>query len=311
MKRIVLALGGNALGHTPQQQLCAVKQTAQSIADLAQSGYQVIVGHGNGPQVGMLALAMDFSSAQGLQTPHMPFAECGAMSQGYIGYHLQQAVQNELHARGLSQQAVSVITQVVVNPNDPAFANPVKPIGMFYTQVQAQRLAKEHGFAFAEDAGRGYRRVIASPEPVKIVELPVIRQLVNLHNIVITVGGGGIPVTQTPAGYQGIEAVIDKDKSAAKLAVDLQADLLMIVTAVERVCVHYQQPNQQELDCMTVQQAQEFIVQGHFAQGSMLPKVQACLSFVEQNPGGVAYITALDRVQQALADQTGTKIIAS
>ena len=231
------------------------------------------------------------------------------MSQGYIGYHLQQAIQFELKSRKLERQAVSVITQVVVDKEDKAFQTPVKPIGMFYTKQEADRMEKEQGFVFAEDAGRGYRRVVASPNPVSIVELPVIQQLVNLKNIVITVGGGGIPVIETDTGYQGIAAVIDKDKSSAKLAEDLNADMLIILTAVERVCIHYKKENQQELTNMTVSQARTYIQQGHFAPGSMLPKVEACLSFVEQTKNGTAIITSLDCAKEALLGKTGTKIV--
>ena len=295
VKRIVLALGGNALGQTPQEQIHLVKKTAKSIVDLVEEGYEIVVGHGNGPQIGMINLAMDFASAHGAKTPYMPFPECGAMSQGYIGYHLQQAIQFELKSRKMERQAVSVITQVVVDKEDKAFQAPVKPIGMFYTKQEADRMEKEQGFAFAEDAGRGYRRVV--------------QQLVNLKNIVITVGGGGIPVIETDTGYQGIAAVIDKDKSSAKLAEDLNADMLIILTAVERVCIHYKKENQQELTNMTVSQAKTYIEQGHFAPGSMLPKVEACLSFVEQTKNGTAIITSLDCAKEALLGKTGTKIV--
>ena len=308
MKRIVLALGGNALGQTPKEQTNLVGQTAKFIVDLVQEGYEIVIGHGNGPQIGMIHLAMDFAAANGAKTPYMPFPECGAMSQGYIGYHLQQALQFELKARNLNRQAVSVITQVVVSREDKAFAEPVKPIGMFYTKEEAERMASEQGVVFVQDSGRGYRRVVASPEPVSIVELPVIAQLVELQNIVIAVGGGGIPVVETPQGYRGIEAVIDKDKSSAKLAVDLKADMLMILTAVERVCIHYQKSNQQELGGMTVEQARQYIEQGHFAPGSMLPKVEACLSFVEKMQNGTAVITSLSGAKDALLGKTGTKI---
>ena len=295
MKRIVLALGGNALGQTPQEQIQLVKKTAKSIVDLVEEGYEIVVGHGNGPQIGMINLAMDFASAHGAKTPYMPFPECGAMSQGYIGYHLQQAIQFELKSRKLERQAVSVITQVVVDKEDKAFQTPVKPIGMFYTKQEADRMEKEQGFVFAEDAGRGYRRVVASPNPVSIVELPVIQQLVNLKNIVITVGGGGIPVIETDTGYQGIAAVIDKDKSSAKLAEDLNADMLIILTAVERVCIHYKKENQQELTNMTVSQARTYIQQGHFAPGSMLPKSRSLFIFCRTNKkrNGYYYIAGL------------------
>ncbi len=308
VKRIVLALGGNALGHTPQEQLALVKKTAGAIADLVEDGYEIVIGHGNGPQIGAVQLAMDFAAAHGAKTPYMPLPECGAMSQGYIGYHLQQAIAFQLQSRGIAGHAVSVITQVAVDKNDRAFQTPAKPIGMFYTRQEAQRMEKEQGFVFMEDAGRGYRRVVASPEPVSIVELPVIKQLVDLKNIVITVGGGGIPVIETEHGYRGIAAVIDKDKSCARLARDLKADMLMILTAVEKVCIHYKRENQQELDSMTVPQAKAYIEQGHFAPGSMLPKVEACLSFVEQTANGVAVITSLDCAKEALLGKTGTKI---
>ena len=216
-KRLVLALGGNALGNTPQEQVELVKNTAKTVADLMQDGYQVAVGHGNGPQVGMINLAMDLASVHDSKMPYMPFPECGAMSQGYIGYHLQQAIRQEMRQRGVPKEVVSLITQVVVERDDPAFAHPVKPIGRFYSKEDAQRQSEEKGFVFMEDAGRGYRRVVASPAPKEIVELSVIRQLVDLGNIVITVGGGGIPVIETEQGYQGVDAVIDKDKSSAKL----------------------------------------------------------------------------------------------
>lgn len=308
-KRIVLALGGNALGQTPNEQIHLVRKTAQIIAELAEEGYEIIIGHGNGPQIGMINLAMDFASKNGAKTPYMPFAECGAMSQGYIGYHLQQAIGNQLRKRGLNRKVASIVTQVTVDPNDLAFTNPTKPIGMFYSEEEANQMTQEHGFVFTEDAGRGYRRVVASPEPVSIVELPVIQELVEQQNIVITVGGGGIPVIYDQGSYRGIEAVIDKDKSSAKLAVDLEAEMLLILTAVERVCLFYKQPNQQELDQMTVLQAKEYIAQGHFWSGSMLPKVEACLTFMERISNGTAMITSLDCAKQGLQGKTGTKIL--
>ncbi len=308
-KRIVLALGGNALGQTPQEQLRLVKKTAKIIVELVEEGYEVIIGHGNGPQIGMINLAMDFACTNGAKTPSIPFAECGAMSQGYIGYHLQQAITNQLRKRNLNRRVASIITQVVVSPDDPAFERPTKPIGIFYSKEEATQMQQEQEMVFIEDAGRGYRRVVASPEPVSIVELPVIQQMVELQNIVITVGGGGIPVVDHQDGYHGIAAVIDKDKSSAKLAVDLNAEMLIILTAVERVCLNYKQPNQQELHQMTVSQAKEYIAQGHFASGSMLPKVEACVSFVECISEGTAVIASLDCARQALQGKTGTKII--
>lgn len=307
-KRLVLALGGNALGNTPQEQLELVKNTAKTVVDLMQDGYQVAVGHGNGPQVGMINLAMDLASVHDSKMPYMPFPECGAMSQGYIGYHLQQAIRQEMRRRGVGNEVVSLITQVVVEKDDPAFEHPVKPIGRFYSREEARRQSEEKGFTFMEDAGRGWRRVVASPAPTKIVELPVIRQLVDLGNLVITVGGGGIPVIETENGYQGVDAVIDKDKSSAKLAQDLQAEMLVILTAVEKVCIHYNTPDQQALSSMTVSEAERYMEEGHFAPGSMLPKVQACLSFVRSTPQGKAIITSLATAKEAIEGKTGTVI---
>ena len=200
MKRLVIALGGNALGNNPEEQLELVKQTAKTIVDLSEEGYNVIVGHGNGPQVGMINLAMDFASSNGANTPSMPFAECGSMSQGYIGYHLQQSIKNELDSRKINKNVATIVTQVVVDENDEAFKNLTKPVGMFYTKEEAEKISSEKGFTFVEDAGRGYRRVVASPQPQKIVELETVKNLVDNGTIVITVGGGGIPVIEKEDG---------------------------------------------------------------------------------------------------------------
>lgn len=307
-KRLVIALGGNALGNNPQEQLDLVKNTAKTIVDLTEEGFDVIVGHGNGPQVGMINLAMDFASNNGANTPSMPFPECGAMSQGYIGYHLQQAIKRELNVRQIEKEVVSVVTQVVVDKNDKAFKNPTKPVGMFYTKEQADKLAEEKGFTFVEDAGRGYRRVVPSPEPKKIVELNTIKQLVDSGNIVIAVGGGGIPVIETEDGLEGIASVIDKDKSSCKLAKDLGAEMLVILTAVDRVCINYNKPNQEELAVMTLEEAQMYIEEKHFAPGSMLPKVEACMDFVDSSNGSEALITSLERAKDAINGITGTII---
>lgn len=307
-KRIVLALGGNALGSTPESQRESVKETAKTIVGLMQDGYDVTIGHGNGPQVGMIHQAMDIASAQEESIPPMPFPECGAMSQGYIGYHLQQAIRQEMRRHGIHREVVSLITQVVVDPQDPAFARPSKPIGRFYSRQEALR-QQERGFAFMEDAGRGYRRVVPSPQPQRIVELPAVQHLLEHGDVVITVGGGGIPVVETPQGYQGVAAVVDKDQSSACLAQAIGAQFLVILTAVDRVCIHYRQPNQQEIPRMTAAAAQEYIAQGHFAPGSMLPKVEACLSFVKANPQGKAVITSLGKAKQALSGETGTWIL--
>lgn len=309
-KRLVIALGGNALGKTPQEQLELVKTTASTIVDLVEEGYDVVIGHGNGPQVGMVNLAFEYSANNGSGTPLMPFPECGAMTQGYIGYHLQQAVGREMARRGIHRSVASVVTQVVVDKNDPAFEKPTKPVGMFYFKEDAERMAKETGYTFVEDAGRGYRRVVPSPIPKKIVELPVVEQLVSQHNVVITVGGGGIPVVEKGDGdYEGVAAVIDKDRASALLALELKADMLVILTAVDRVSINYRKPNQWDLSQMTLAQAREYIKQGHFAPGSMLPKVESCMSFVENTEGGQALITSLEKAREALSGKTGTLVV--
>lgn len=307
-KRLVIALGGNALGNSPEEQLELVKNTAKTIVDLIEEKYEVIICHGNGPQIGAINLAMDFASNNGAGTPLMPFAECGAMTQGYIGYHLQQAIKQELNFRNINKEVATVITQVVVAKNDTAFTNLTKPVGMFYSKEQASLIAKEKGYTFVEDSGRGYRRVVASPQPQKIVELPIIKQLVDNENVVITVGGGGIPVVQSEFGYEGIASVIDKDKSSSLLAQNLGAEMLVILTAVNRVCINYNKPNQMELSTMTVEEANKYIQEGQFAPGSMLPKVQACLSFVNNTNNSVALITSLDKAKDALLGKTGTII---
>ena len=306
-KRIVVALGGNALGNSPEEQLALVKSTAKPIVDLVEKGYDVIIGHGNGPQVGMINLAMEFSANKGGGTPYMPFPECGAMTQGYIGYHLQQAIQDELKARGIKKGCATVVTQVVVDESDPGFQNPTKPVGSFYTKEEADAIAAEKGFTFVEDSGRGYRRVVPSPIPKRIVEIETVEQLVSAGVIVITVGGGGIPVVETESGLKGVAAVIDKDRASSLLARDVKADQLIILTAVDRVCVNFNKPDQRELPSMTLAEAEEYIQQGQFAPGSMLPKVQSCMEFVQSNThGGTALITSLARAAEALDGKTGT-----
>lgn len=309
-KRLVIALGGNALGKSPKEQLSLVEGTASTIVDLVEHGYDVVIGHGNGPQVGMVNLAFEFSANNNSGTPTMPFPECGAMTQGYIGYHLQQAVERELARRKIDKPCAAVVTQVVVDKKDPAFKNPTKPVGMFYSKEKADEMAAQTGYTFVEDAGRGYRRVVPSPLPIKIVELPVVEQLVKNHCIVITVGGGGIPVVERKHGdYQGVAAVIDKDRASALLALELKADMLVILTAVEQVAINYNTPQQQDLAQMTVGEAREYIHQGHFAPGSMLPKIESCISFVENTKNGKALITSLDKARQALEGMTGTLIV--
>ncbi len=307
-ERIVIALGGNALGKTPEEQLHLVRETARPIVDLVERGYEVVIGHGNGPQVGMINLAMEHSSQRGGGTPFMPFAECGAMTQGYIGYHLQQAIREELGRRGIRKEVVTLITQVVVDRKDPGFEHPTKPVGSFYTKDQAEKMAVNKGLTFVEDAGRGYRRVVPSPIPQRIVEIKVVEQLVNAGDIVITVGGGGIPVIETEQGLQGVAAVIDKDRASALLARELKADRLIILTAVDRVCVNFGKPDQLALDEMDLADCARYIAQGQFAPGSMLPKVESCMDFVANTPGGRALITSLARAGDALDGLTGTLI---
>lgn len=309
-KRLVIALGGNALGNTPQEQLDLVRRTASTIVDLVEEGYDVVVAHGNGPQVGMVNLAFEHSANNGGGTPPIPFPECGAMTQGYIGYHLQQALQRELARRKMGNACATVVTQVVVDPSDTAFQHPTKPIGSFYSKEDAEAIMQSTGYTFVEDAGRGWRRVVPSPIPVKIVELPVVEQLLASHAVSITVGGGGIPVVEKgEADYEGVAAVIDKDRASARLALDLNADMLVILTAVEKVAINFNKPNQQELDSMTIDQARQYIEEGHFAPGSMLPKVEACLGFVEQTASGTALITSLEKAREALNGNTGTRIV--
>ena len=245
--KIVIALGGNALGNTPTEQLELVKKTSKTIVDLVEDGHNVVVSHGNGPQVGIINQAMDYAASQNIGTPEMPFPECGAMSQGYIGYHLQQAIENELADRDVHKNVVTLVTQVEVDPEDDAFENPTKPIGNFYTEEEAKKLEQENGFTMKEDAGRGWRRVVPSPVPINIVELETIRTLVEEGKIVISCGGGGIPVIKEDGKYKGVPAVIDKDNSSCRLAIDLGADMLMILTAVDKVCINYNKENQQEL----------------------------------------------------------------
>ena len=307
MSRIVIALGGNALGNTPYEQLDLVTETAKPIVDLIEAGNEVIIAHGNGPQVGMINLAMSAAAEAGAVKSDMPFPECGAMSQGYIGYHLQNAIGNELAKRGINKPVATIVTQVLVDENDGAFQKPTKPIGAFYTKEQAEEIAATKGFTMIEDAGRGYRRVVPSPIPKRIVELDVVEQLVKSGAIVITVGGGGIPVVETEKGLKGVAAVIDKDRASSLLAQDLKADRLIILTAVDRVCINFNKPDQKELACMTLAEAERYIGEKQFAPGSMLPKVQSCMEFVQNNAhGGTALITSLSRAAEALEGKTGT-----
>ena len=299
------------MGNTPQEQLKLVETTASAIVDLEEDGYDVVVGHGNGPQVGMVNLAFEYSANNGGKAPLMPFPECGAMTQGYIGYHLQQAIQREHGRRRVPRPCAAILTQVVVDEKDPAFQKPTKPVGMFYGKNEAEQIAATTGYTFVEDAGRGWRRVVPSPHPVRIVELPVVRRLLDQHTTVITVGGGGIPVIENAHDdFSGVAAVIDKDRACSKLATDLKADMLVILTAVDKVSINFNQPNQYDLDKMTIEEAKQFIAEGQFAPGSMLPKVESCVDFVTNNPHGVALITSLEKAREALWGKTGTMIVS-
>ncbi len=307
MKKLVIALGGNALGNTPYEQLRLVTETAKPIVDLIEAGNQVVIAHGNGPQVGMINLAMSTAAAAKAIKSDMPFPECGAMSQGYIGYHLQNSIQNELKARGIRKSVATVVTQVLVDENDPAFQHPTKPIGAFYSKEEADRIAAEKGYTMIEDAGRGYRQVVPSPKPVDVVEKEMVNTLIDAGHVVITVGGGGIPVIEKEGKLVGVPAVIDKDFASAKLAELVKADALVILTAVDRVAINWGKPNQTSLERMTCAEAEQYCKEGHFAPGSMLPKVQAAMSFART--GGEAIIASLENAAAALRGESGTKVV--
>lgn len=307
-KRIVVALGGNALGKNLPEQMAAVKHTSKAIVDLIAEGNEVIVAHGNGPQVGMIQEAMtQLTRSNPEKYIPCPLSVCVAMSQGYIGYDLQNAIREELANRQINHGVTTVLAQVEVDANDPAFENPTKPIGAFMTKEEADRMVAERGYTVVEDSGRGWRRVVASPKPQSIVELDTIRSLVEADHVVIACGGGGIPVYHTEGNHlKGAAAVIDKDFAAARLAEQLGADALVILTAVEKVAIHFGKPDQTELDELTPETAQRYIDDGEFAPGSMLPKVQAALQFAQSGPGRMALITELDRAADGIAGKTGT-----
>ena len=308
MSKIVIALGGNALGKEPKEQLDLLKGVAKIIVNLVKEGNSIVLTHGNGPQVGQVLLAMDYSANGDAGTPSMPFAECGSMSQGYIGYHLQQCLQEELNKQGIKKDCATIVTQVLVDLNDRAFENPTKPIGMFYSKEEAEAIEKEKGYTFVEDSGRGYRRVVPSPKPIDIIEKGIISKLVDDDNLVIAVGGGGIPVVRGENGLEGVAAVIDKDRSAALLAREINADMLLILTAVDKVFINYNTPEQMALDELTIEEANSYIESGHFAKGSMLPKVEACMEFVNGNVGKKAIIGSLEKASEAINGTSGTVI---
>lgn len=300
MSKIMVALGGNALGNTPKEQFELVENTAKSIVDLIEEGNEVIVSHGNGPQIGMINLAFEHMD--------MPFPECGAMSQGYIGYHLQNRIGHELSKRRIEKNVATIITQTLVDEGDKAFDNPTKPIGKFYSEDEARQLEVEKGFIMGEDSNRGYRRMVPSPRPTGIVELPMIKDLVNLGYVVIASGGGGIPTITSDKGYVGVPAVIDKDLASSKLADLLDCDKLIIFTAVERVAINFGKENQEDLSSMTIADCERYISEGQFAKGSMLPKVQAAMEFVNSKAGRVSVIASLEKSKETIKGQSGTEI---
>lgn len=309
-KRIVLALGGNALGNTLIEQMAAVKTTAKAIAGLIQEGNEVVIAHGNGPQVGMINLAMEAGAkSEEAQTPYIPMSVCVAMSQGYIGYDLQNALREELVSRGLDIPVATIISQTVVDGNDPAFQNPTKPIGSFYTEEEAKEMINR-GYNMKEDAGRGWRRVVASPRPIDIVEKETVKTLLDAGQVVVAAGGGGIPVRREGNALNGAAAVVDKDFASAVLAEILDADFLIILTAVEKVAVNFRKPDEKWLDTLTIEEAQKYCDEGQFAPGSMLPKVQAAMQFAASKPGRKALITLLEKAEDGIAGKTGTTIVS-
>lgn len=306
-KRVVIALGGNALGNTLPEQMAAVKITSKAIVDLIEDGCEVVVAHGNGPQVGMVNNAMIALTHEDKDQPNTPLSVCVAMSQAYIGYDLQNALREELLNRGITDIPVAtMITQVRVDADDPAFQNPSKPIGKFVDKEQARLMEEKYQYIMKEDAGRGYRRVVASPKPAEIVEIGTIRTMVDSGNLVIACGGGGIPVTRQGNHLKGASAVIDKDFASCLMAKELDADYLIILTAVEKVALNFGTPEEKWLGSVSVEEAKQYISEGHFAPGSMLPKVQAAVDFAESKPGRTALITLLEKSRDGIQGRTGT-----
>ena len=308
-KRIVIALGGNALGKNLEEQMHAVKTTASAIADLIEDGHEVVIAHGNGPQVGMIQNAFAAYHKQQAKSDIMPLSMCVAMSQGYIGYDLQNMIGEELDRRGLDIHCATVLTQVAVDPADPAFQHPTKPIGAFMTEEEAKKLAAEKGIDVAEDAGRGWRQVVASPRPKEIVEIATVKALMNAKHAVIAAGGGGIPVVwEDKYHLKGVPAVIDKDFASECMAEQLDADMLIILTAVEKVAINFGKPDQKNLDELTPDEARKYMAEGQFAPGSMLPKVEAAVKFAESKPGRTSLITLLEKAKDGIEGKTGTAI---
>jgi carbamate kinase len=306
-KTIVIALGGNALGESLAEQMAAVKITSRSIVDLIEQGHRVVVTHGNGPQVGMIDLAFETAAMTPAHSPHLPMSVCVALSQGYIGYDLQNALREELIDRAMKVPVVTLITQVIVDPEDPAFREPTKPIGSYFPREQAEVLMR-NGHAMKEEPGKGFRRIVASPKPLEIVERESVLALVNAGHLPITVGGGGIPVIRQGNHLKGAPAVIDKDLASARLAASIDADLLIILTTVEKVAIDFNSPNPRWLDRLTPDEARAYMAQGQFAKGSMLPKVEAAVNFAESKPGRTALITKLVKARDGIEGRTGTRI---
>lgn len=307
-ERFVIALGGNALGNTLKEQAVAVRGAAQAIADLIEAGHEVVIAHGNGPQVGALVLALEAAGKTEAKTEHFPLNVCIAMTQGYIGVDLQNTLREELLDRGIDKPVVTVVTQIVVDENDPAFLDPTKPIGAFYSEAEACEMEAK-GYPMKEDAGRGYRRVVASPKPIDIVEKRTVEALLRAGQVPIATGGGGVPVKQMAGNHlEGIPAVVDKDFASAKLAEIIGADALVILTAVEKACLNFNTPEEVGLDQLNPEMAAKYIAEGHFAPGSMLPKMEAALQFAKSGPNRRALITLLSKAKEGIEGKTGTTI---
>ena len=309
MARIVIALGGNALGNNPTEQKELVQLPAQKIASLIKMGHEVVIGHGNGPQVGMIFNAFSDAKKVNDKTPLVPFAEAGGMSQGYIGYHMVTAIANELKKANLKKDALYVLTETIVDHNDPAFKNPTKPVGPFYSS-KAEAEANNPDSVIIEDAGRGYRKVVPSPKPINFLGIEAIKNNIKNGAVMIVGGGGGIPIIETNGQYQGVDGVIDKDFALAKIAQMIDADIFIILTAVEHVYVNWGKPNEKALIETTVNELKQYIGENQFAPGSMLPKVEAAINFVSSGKNKSAIIADLSKVELALEGKSGTKIIS-
>lgn len=308
MSKIVIALGGNALGNSPEEQKELVKLPAKKIAELVQEGHKVLVGHGNGPQVGMIFNSFADAKKVNEKTPLVPFAEAGGMSQGYIGYHMLTAITNELRKLNIEKDVIYFLTQTIVDAKDKAFENPTKPVGPFYKTKEEAEKANPNS-TIVEDAGRGFRKVVPSPLPIDFIGMSTIKKTFDNDNVVIAGGGGGIPTIDTKGQYQGVDGVIDKDFALSKLATKVEANMFIILTAVDHVCVNFNKPNQKSLKEVTVAELEKYIAEGQFAPGSMLPKVNAAISFVNENPKNVAIIASLEKVAEAIEGTSGTRII--